>query len=176
MTVPIGGLRDRLIYASFIDMIEASLRSLGWFSSSNMLITAPVDILAEAAPPNIEVLPNKISVVAEETFSTGAELGSDLEFVRWDYFVEIFAENEGVGKHLSGDIRDILKGKIPSIGRNEPELVVLDIELATPVELFVCSIEDVESQRTRSWDSTIRQNWWTVACTIEDTYGNENDS
>lgn len=176
MTNPVGGKRDRLIYENFAFMVEDSLRALGWMDPTNKLVTKPLEVLAEPEPPNVEVVPNKISIMAEDTLSEGTEMGSNYDNIRWNYYVEIFAENEAVGKHLAGDVRDILKGKISSIGRDIPYLQVLDVELATPVELFWCFIDEVESQRTRSWDSTIRQNWWTVACIVEDTYGNENDS
>ena len=171
----VGGKRDRLIEMNFTDMIEDSLTALGWFDSDNSLMDGTLEILDEPVDSIIEVKPNKIAVTAENSFGEDAEMGSGLENIRWEYYVEIFAESKAVGKHLSGDIRDILKGKMPSIGRSEPLFVVYDTTVATPPELFTCGIEEVEDQRTHSFSDSIRQYWWTVACVVTDNYWNEND-
>ena len=173
MTVVVGGVRKRLIKYSFEVMINDALDQLGWFADGRghrdvRVIGSPVD-------EDTEVLPNVVSIAAEDVSSMEWELGSNLEEIRWDFYVDIYAENDAVGLHLAGDIVDVLKGKLPSIGRARPQLHVLDYQQATPVELFRCQLEEVDMAKVRNWTQPWQRYWYVVGCQVVDYYADEND-
>lgn len=174
MTTPVGGQRLRLIKQNFKIMVEDSLRALGYMDDSWPL--APVTVTGQPFDPLVEIVPNKVHVSGDDIIGIEIELGSDLQENRWTFYVDIFAEKESVGISLAGDVRDILRGKMSTIGRNISDLNVLDYRQATPTHLFYVDIEDVDLQRVRQWKTPVNRNWWVVACVLIDTYDDDQDT
>lgn len=166
-----GGTRMRLIRDSFHHMVNTSLEDLGWFDTGRshntvQLVTSPID-------PSQELTPNIIGVSPEDMSSMEDELGSNLEELRWDFYVDIFAESDVLGLHLMGDLRDTLKGKLPSIGRTGPSFQVYDFRTTTPSELFVCQLENIQVERQREWSKPWMKYWWTILVEVVDHYYDE---
>lgn len=173
--MPVGGIRRRLIKHSFEMMLRNSLDQLDWFEPNRnhdpvTIISIPMD---EYGPE--EIKPNVISIAPEGERSEYWEMGSLMEEVRWDFYIDIFAENHAIGIHLTGDVEDIIKGKMPSIGRNRPHLEVLDYQQATPTPLFVCQIENVIVERVRDWTHPLQKHWYALGFEMVDYYTDEND-
>lgn len=170
----VGGLRDRLVVENVRNLIEECLSDLGWFSS-NSLINNPLEIRTEPVDDDTEILPNVITIVDEDVDSMEQEMGSDFREHRWSYAIDIFAEDTASGKHLAGDVRAILQGKLPSIGRVGDRVAVYDLTQATPDVMFYIEIEDVVSGRQRYYTKPFQKFWWTVLFDVVDYYDNEDD-
>ena len=166
-----GGLRRRLIKDNLYYMLEDSLRQLGWFNGA--LSRQSVTLVAEQIDARTEIKPNVIGISAEDLLSENIELGSNLDEYTWSIFIDIFAESEAVGTHLSGDIYDILNGKISSIGRTGPDFAVKDLMTEEQPFLFNCYIDGIEVARVREWEKPHMKYWWIVACDLVDTYYGE---
>ena len=169
-----GGMRFRLIRDNFENMLRVSLADLGWFDSGRS--HAPVSLVSKPVDFNVEIKPNLIGISPEDMSGTELELGSNLEELRWDYYIDVFAESDAVGLHIVGDIQDILKGKMPSIGRSRPNFSVLDLAAASPSHLFYCHLEGVEFGRQRNFGKAHMQYWWTLYVAVIDTYYDEGDA
>lgn len=142
MTIPQGGLRERLVYDSFHKMLSDALDALGWFDSVPSRFD--VHLLHGPADINETIEYNTIAVVDLDEPGQEWELGSSLTEHRWTYFVDVFAEDDSVSRHLAYDIRAILEGKHTAAGRTTPTLNVLDFTVAEPYPtLFVAEFEDV---------------------------------
>lgn len=163
-----GGLRKRLIKDNLYFGMYNSLDSLGWFS--NTLSEYPVELLTEQIDPLIEIKPNKVGISSEDITNTEMELGSNLSEDSWEIYFDIFGENEAVSIHLSGDIYDILRGKISG---GLDRLNVYDLTQVGQPFLFSCDIEEVEIARVREWERPYNKYWWVVGCLVRDSYYGE---
>ena len=54
---------------------------------------------------------NTIAISDEEITTSDVELGSVLAEHRLLFYIDIYAESKAIGRHLSGDIKDILEGQ-----------------------------------------------------------------
>ena len=168
----VGGKRLRLIKDNFEAMLHDSLETLGWFDNDRR--HQPVQLVAEKIDPQVEIKPNTIGIEVDDIRHREIELGSNLSENRWSIYVDIFAESESVGLHLTGDIYDILRGKFDqSIGRTDI-FTVYDLTQATPSSLFYCEIEDIDVSRVSAWNRPHTKYWWTILFEIVDySYGED---
>lgn len=164
-----GGLRHKLIRESFAAMIRESLTELGWFSST--LQAKPVVLLTEQYDASSEIKPNAIGISNEGMMAEEWEMGSTLEETRWQTYLDIFAEDESIGVHLSGDLYDIIRGKIA--GRVNSDFRVYDYSKPENLFLFYCQLENVEIARVREWNQPFNRYWWVIGCEIVDYYSGE---
>lgn len=167
MSILVGGKRLACIQDSFYRMVQDAMRDLGWLTS-NPGTRMDVTILAEQINPGTEIKPNQIGISSEDLTDTEWEMGSNLAQNRWDIYIDIFAENEGVGVALAGDLFDILRGKISAVGRTDTSFEVHNY--IDDSVMFECSLENIEINRVRDWDRPFNKYWWIVACQIVDTY------
>ena len=173
MPTIVGGLRARLIHDSAFNTIRAGLDALGWFDEARR--HAPIIMRATPAGNDEQIVFNTIAVSSSDVADDPAEMGSLLTEDRWVFYVDIYAEDDVVGRHLAHDIRDVLRGKATSAGRTGPVLPVYDYRLATPVELFRCDIEDVMVDRAVNFPRPWQRHWWVVRFDVIDEYGSEDD-
>lgn len=170
----VGGLRERLIHDSMWHMIHDSLDALDWFDVPTQ--HGPVTMVADPVDFNDAVELNTISVAETDSRSEGAEMGSNLEDDTTTFYIDFFAENDSLGKHLMGDVRDILRGKIHHIGRSAPVLAVYDWQVDPPRPvLFYCDLEDIVRDRAHNFPNTWQRHWFTCRVDVIDTYGSETD-
>ena len=174
MSTPGGGSRFRLIAQNFEDMLRTSLDSLGWFDPGRD--HSAVRLISESINPAEEIVPNLIGISPEHVSSQEIECGTNLEELRWEFYIDIFAESFALGLHLAGDIQDICKGKLPSIGRQRPDFSVLSLNASTPTHLFYCQLENVQFQRQKDISKAQNRYWWTVLVEVIDTYYDESDT
>lgn len=168
MTNYVGGLRLRLIKDSLYYMLNSSMDQLGWFNSG--LTTKPVILTPEQLDTSVEIKPNIVGISSENMIQQDIELGSNLAENTWDIYIDVLAEDEAVGIHLAGDIYDILRGKISSIGRTKPRLEVYDLYPNNNDIIFNCQFENVILHRVRDWSKPANKYWWVIGVEIIDTY------
>jgi hypothetical protein len=97
-------------------------------------------------------------------------MGSALDQYSWEIYIDIFAEDESVGIHLSGDIYDVLAGKFGSIGRSDNKLDVYNLTADGEPYLFTCELRNPEVARVREWNKPFNKYWWVIGCTVVDYY------
>lgn len=160
-----GGLRARLIKESFWRMLESSLTSLGWMQGGRS--HAPIILAKDVVPDSDPILPNTLSVIDLDNTPEVLELGTNAKDVRWPFCVDFYGENDAISIQMSYDVRDILLGRMPSIGRSGPTLEVRDWTKPNNPILFIAAIEDVFVDRperiTQSWQRHFRS----VFCELE---------
>lgn len=169
----VGGIRTRMIRENFQNMIHDSLDALHWFDANRQhdpLQVLSGDQILENERDQIPIKPNIVAVQLGDAIDTEAELGSVLTNKDAIYFIDVYAENEAVGLHLGGDIVDILLGKFNSIGRDGPELQVMDLTQDPPVEAFWCEIEDVSMDRVQVYRREYERFYWMISCRVLDSY------
>jgi hypothetical protein len=164
-----GGLRARLIHESLYRMIEDSLDQLGWFDGQPG--RENVRMVPEAMPLNREIPLNTIALADFDSDEEDAELGSNLTEVTWGFYVDFYAADKSIGIHLINDVKDILRGRMPGIGRTHSVLEVYDWTLATPVPVFYCDIQNTLIDKPEIASEAWLKNWYSCRFEIVDTYG-----
>ena len=166
-----GGKRLRLIKDSLANVIDQALSDLGWYSTTSWF--TPVTFVNEPVNPADKVSVNTVGLSFENFTPTEAELGSLMDRIEWEFFVDIFGEDSSTGVHLAGDILDALKGKMPSIGRTDPSFTVLDYTQSPSPALFRCDLEEVEMAKVRESEYQHEKNFYTVGGYVIDYYSGE---
>lgn len=165
MTIPQGGLRERLIYDSVYTMLSDALTALGWFTSQ----PTRADILLPHGPVDINesITYNTIAIVDLGEPAEEWELGSSLAQYRWAYNFDVFAQNDSLSRHLAGDIRAILEGKLAAASRTTPTVNILDTTVAEPYPtLFVAEFEGVSIERPQDSAKPWLAHWRTVVADL----------
>lgn len=174
MTIYVGGLRKRLIRESLYRTINDSLDLLGWFDSGRY--HSPITFTSEPVKDFQKVEVNTGALADLDHGELDDELGSLQAIHRWTMYFDFFGENDAVSLHIAGDVKDIMGGRMPSIGRSDPSLTVLDYTQATPPELFTVQVESIIIDRPTVFDRQFQAHWYTVRFDLVDYYGTEDDS
>lgn len=167
-----GGILYRLISDSLIATVRQSLGDLHWFDEDRGHL--PVTLYPEPLDASEAVEPNAVTFSMEDIINEDLEMGSNLAEHRIMYFIDIYGENKALSLHLAGDIKDILEGRFPSIGRTDADFEVLDLANNPSDALFTCEIEEVVIDRNRFGDRPFEKFWWTVGLELVFSYYNEN--
>lgn len=163
-----GGLRSRFIRDSLQNMLRDSLEARGWFESNRR--HKPLLFVIESLDWDQPIELNSLAVSAADMNGTSAEMGSNLTDDQLDFYVDFYAESETLGLDVIHDVRDILRGKLSSIGRWRPILEVYDYSLATTVVIFNCDIEDVVVDRATGFNRPWMKHMWNIRFTVVDTW------
>ncbi len=169
MTTPVGGDRHRLIVDSLFNMVKNCLDQLSWTTQTSW--HQAVRMLPDAVDDEDEVVFNTVAMSDEDIVPTPIELGSSMTQDSWSVWFDCFCENAIVGKALAHDIRDILAGLHPDVGRSQGGLLVMDYRLATPMPIFSVDIEKVDLLRAKDFPKDWQRFYWVVRCEILDEYG-----
>lgn len=166
-----GGLRARLIRESLYQMLYTALDDKNWFDAVNNRTTVSFPPAAVDPQENIDL--NTLALSDEDMDSEDVEMGSLLADHRWTFYVDFFAENAAIGLHLIRDVKDILEGRMESIGRTSPSFVVYDYRQATPPEIAVCQIENTFIDRAVNYQREFQKFWYVCRFEVLDRYANE---
>lgn len=145
MSVVEGGLRDRFLDDSFINHVRVGLDALGWFDTGRR--HPPLQLVTTHLPATEEMnvdTSTYVVVLTESVAGSDAEIGSGLTEDRVYGWVDVFANDKGLARHLAGDCRDLLRGKMPSINYDTAGFTVVNWEEYDPDDLFWVDIEDVQ--------------------------------
>lgn len=173
-----GGLRTRFITDSLRLTVVAALHQLGWFDPTihdtpqGRRAHQPVRYIAHPAPWNEPIEPNSITINPEglddEQRGLGGEVEDSLRF-----YVDILAENDQVGWHITRDVRDIILGRSSALGRTGPVVDVYDFRMATPAAFTTVGVERAFIDRglvsTHPW----MNHWFMVRVDLSDDYYDE---
>jgi hypothetical protein len=173
MTTITGGLRDRLIFDSMWRTVDNGLRAIGWYNAGRDHL--PVTFVPEQLNWDEQIALNTIAVAPLDVKDRAWELGSDFRQNRWVFYFDVFGEDEAIGNHLSGDIRDILRGKIPSIGRNMPVVNIYDYTQATPPMIGYCEVSKVVKERSPSFSHRWERYLYVIRVELDDYYDTVTD-
>lgn len=171
MPVVVGGLRARLIRDSIYNAIYAGLDALGWFDEGRK--HTPINFTGKIVDQDEEIPLNTIVLVDEDIMESEIELGSNLAEHDWTFYVDFYAENAGIGRELINDVRDILAGRMSSIGRSHPSVIVFDYREPTPPALFKVHIEDIVIDRATGFPKPWQKHWYSCRFSVIDHYGDE---
>ena len=123
--------------------------------------------------------PNTIAITAEDVGDDEIELGSLLTEDLWTYYIDVYGDTDPrtmyAAMDCAYDIRDLLRGKLPTIGYGNPAFPVYDLRQATPIVLFHCEIENVIVDRARDYPKAWQQNWYVIRLDVIDRYATELD-
>lgn len=164
-----GGLRYRLIYDSMYRMLYDAMQDLGHFDPS--AARSPINFPPEPVSNDEAIPTNTLALSDEDMDDWEHELGSNKGRISWTMYVDFYAESKPLGIHVINDVRDVLKGRKPDIGREHPVLEVMDWTLATPVEIFYCDLEDVVIDKGLNPADPYRRHWYTCRVNVIDYYG-----
>jgi hypothetical protein len=171
MSSVVGGLRAQLIRESIYQTLYQALADLGWFDSGRR--HKPITFPGVTETNENEIPINRIALNDEDMFGFDLEFGSTATETRWTYWVDFYAENDSLGKHVIYDVRDILGGRMSTIGRSHSSVVVWDYTLATPAPIFKVGVEDIVVDRAHDFPKPYQKHWYACRFTIVDAYDDE---
>lgn len=173
-----GGLRSRLILDSARVTIIAALEDLGWFDPTTyddppgLRRHRRLQYLAKPAHWDEEVEVNAFTINAENIDDEDIGLGGEVEDTLRCY-IDVFAQDTQFGMHFSSDLRDILVGKMPSIGRNGAYIDVYDLRGATPMAFTTVEVDAVRIDRAENTVRAWQEFWFMVRFDLIDDYADE---
>lgn len=168
-----GGLRTRMISDSLRNMVVDGLTDLGWFSTPRW--HAPIHIIDRPNKWDDPVEFNSLVISLEDRDDIPGELGSNYTVDTWTVYIDFYAESDPLGMQVAGDIRDILRGKLPSIGRTDSSFDVYDYRMATPTSFATIQIMNVVDDRARNFPNAWQAHWFVVRADLEDDFMDEDD-
>ncbi len=154
-----GGLRDRMLLQSVLNDIVGDLTARGWFTVGRE--HKAFTVVDEYPDDKAEVELNTIAFSLGDTRTSQAEMGSAGEILFVPIFVDMFAESDGLGRHVVGDVHAFVQ--------KQGQFDVLDyrVDPNPPVE-YVVQLVDGSIERTKptravnSW----QKHWHTVAFVV----------
>lgn len=168
MTTVVGGLRARLLHDSLSALLKSGLEGLGWLDPGRQ--HQPLQFLHGPHTWDVPVNFNAVVITSEALDTEWVELGSDLVTDTAYFTVDFYAESDSLGVHVSNDMRDLLRGRLP--GGAEREMVpILDFRQPTPTPIGYAYVLDVGVDRTtdqvpEQW----RRHVFSLGVTLHDTY------
>lgn len=174
MTTLVGGVRTRMIQDSFRNMIVDGLTDLGWFDTNRK--HRPIRIIDRPNKWDDPIEFNSMVISLEDRDDSYGEMGSNYMIDTWTAYIDFYAESDPLGMQVQGDVRDILRGKIPSIGRTDSCFDVYDYRMATPVAFTTVQINNVVDDRARNFPNAWQAHWFVVRAELEDDFLDEEDT
>lgn len=169
MTALTGGIRTRSINESIYRMVKDGLTDLGWFNPARE--HAPIHFITEPMDRDEAIPLNTLNISPEDTddFETG--LGESSVEERATYYIDFYGENNALAIEMIHDVRDIIGGRLPAIGRTHPICQVYDYRETPPANVGYVSFEDIVVDRSRSFPKPWLKHWFMVRFDVIDTYG-----
>jgi hypothetical protein len=173
-----GGLRTRLVADSTRITVIAGLQALGWFEPTihdrppGLRRHHPLKYVTTPVSWQTAVTPNAIALSIDDVVDQPLGLGDEIED-RITFYVDVFAESDAVGWELALNVRDILIGKLPEIGRTGPVIDLYDLRMATPVAFSQADVTDVSIDQAQSDARAWQAHWFMIRGFLEDDYDDE---
>lgn len=170
MTLPEGGYFDRCVEYSAFTWVHDGLEARRWFlpgvdqaggvrqHKTVRMLPRPWDEkdangMPAPIPPNLLVM--EVDSITDDEF----ELGSNATERTYTGYVEFYADDTSIGRHLSGDVHNMLLGKMASIGRGHPTIPIVDPGEATPEQITYAEVTGVNTERgtvtSRVWNGLL---------------------
>lgn len=171
MTTIVGGLRARIIRDSLYHMLHDSLDALDWFDAGRR--HRPIVFTGTSTDRQTEIALNTLVLSDDNLTETEYELGSNGIESTWTFYIDFYAEDDDVGKHLIHDVRDILGGRMSTIGRTYSNCPVYDYRMATPTIVFTVDLERIIVDRAHDFPKQWQKHWYACRFDVVDAYGDE---
>jgi hypothetical protein len=171
MSSVVGGLRARLIRDSIYQCIYDALDELGWFDAGRR--HRPIIFTGASVANDEEIAWNTIALSDEDLTESDLEMGSTAVETRWAYYVDFYAEDDSIGKHLIHDVRDLLAGRMSSIGRAHARVEIYDYRMATPAPIFSVDLEHIEVSRAHDFPKAWQKHWYACRFDVIDAYDDD---
>lgn len=128
--------QSRFVEQSVVDYLTNQLMTLGWMDPEPpYAATQAVSVQDFAPPKNGPLLPNTVAITTGvEPDDEEGELGcagGGLWRTEHTFFIDVYAESQGIAKALVEDVRAVLIGKLPGTKRY---LKMTDYSQTPPVE------------------------------------------
>lgn len=169
----VGGLRARLIKESIFQTVHDSLDALGWFDTGRK--HTPITFSDTTVPDSDSVQKNTLVLNDWDASELEGEMGSLFTEFRSIYYLDFYAESDAIGVHMSQDLKDILAGRMSSIGRSSPTISVVDYTIATPAEIFVVQIENIFVDRPEVFTFQWQRHQRSVRFEVVDNYTDDSE-
>jgi len=159
-----GGLRDRMLLQSVMQDIIDDLTTRGWFNIGRE--HKPITYVDEYPSETDEVALNTIAFSLGDAKSRATELGSAAEIITVPIFVDMFAESDGLGRHVIGDIHEFVakQGKFDVLDYRQP---------VPPVEFTVLLVDgSIERTKPTRAVNAWQKHWHTVAFVVTEERSN----
>lgn len=160
-----GGLRDRMVLESVLQDIKAQLTTLGWFDAGRD--HSPITIVDEYPDEDGDVPINTLAFSLGDTMSDPLELGSGAEELRIPIFCDFFAESDGLGRHVVGDIHAHVA--------KQGQFDVLDYRVTpTPPVEFVVQVNDgsIDKRKPTRAVNPWQKNWHVISFVVTEERSN----
>lgn len=173
-----GGLRTRFIADSLRLTVVAGVSALGWFDATiydnppGSRAHHPLRYITRPLDWSEPVAPNALSISTEDVGDNPRGLGGEVEDTLRLY-VDILAEDDQVGWHLTQDVRDIVLGRYDSVGRVGPVVDVYDFRMPTPSPFTSVGVENALVDRGMSENHPWLNHWFMVRVDLVDEYYDE---
>lgn len=159
MAVPTGGLRDRFIHESLFQSLKAELTTLGWFGTGRE--HSPIIMVDEFPDDNAEVAFNTLVFSMGDSGGEDSEIGANSEDWEGVMFVDFFAENDSLGRHVRGDVYEFFR-----TNRMQP---VYDYSAALNPKVFEVEVQgDIEMRKPDRAVNKWQKHWYVVSFTVVD--------
>jgi len=175
MAIIVGGLRSRLIFDSLFAVLDDGLTALGWLSPPVPRRNLPVSLVAEQQDVSHEVALNTVALSDENVSSTPWEMGSQLAEDTRNYYIDFFGESDAVAKHVIGDLRDLVMGKMPDIGPAGPVINVYDYRQSPAPFIFGVDVINVRVDRSHDTTHPWLRHWYSIQLQLLDYFNTSLD-
>lgn len=176
-----GGLRSRLIVDSVRVTIIAGLEQLGWFNPTiydnppGIRKHHPLRYIPKPVKWDDPIEPNGLTISSEYFSDDELALGGEVED-RLEIYIDLFAQDDAFGTQVTADIRDILIGKFPDLGRAGPYLDIYDFRQPTPAAFTQVEVESVITDRALGEARGWQHHWFMIRLVVLDDYADEHDA
>lgn len=160
-----------MIRDSYRNMVVEGLTSLGWFDANRRHLPFAVTDRPQKWDDPIRF--NSLVISLEDRIDAEAELGSNLTVDTWTSYVDFYAESDDLGLQVMGDVCDILRGKMPSIGRTQPSFEAFDYREDPPEMFTTIQVQNILEDRARNFPNEWQSHWFVVRADLEDEYMDE---
>jgi hypothetical protein len=161
--------------------VIAALEQLGWFEPTvydnppGVRRHQPLRYIPRPVDWRDDIVPNALAISTEDISDEDLGLGGEVED-RQELYLDLFAQDDAFGLHLIRDIRDILLGKFPELGRNAPYIDVYDFRQATPAPFTQVEVGDVRIDRAQGDARQWQRYWFMLRLHVLDDYADEFDA
>jgi len=152
-----SGLRDRFVYESIWEHINAELTAKDWFALDDT--HTPITVTYSFPDDEEPVEYNTLALTTGMQDSEYVEMGS-LDYEKnVIYYIDFYAESDSLGMHLIGDLEHFLK--------KTPAMDVYDYENAKAV-IASAQVGGVFTRRPVRVTQPWQKHWYTLSFDIED--------
>lgn len=163
---------SRHLQATVQDHVRKHLVELGWIGLVVDVPFGALPVIFQTVAPResdlVAITPNLVAVsFGSQRDDSEEQLGGGLVSQEHAFFVDVMAENEGVGLALAEDVRDLLVGRATYVGRSASRFLQLENqETQPPTPVVGYTGEFTEVMRSPADRDLGTINWQVISGTV----------